>query len=179
MTATITDHKIAIDHLSEVSPQEQQALCALLTDCVAGGASIGFLPPLSAEAAQAYWQGVAVNVESGSTLLLVARLDGEIVGSLQLALAGKANARHRAEVEKLMVSPAARRQGIAMALMSALDPLAAQHGRTLLVLDTREGDVSEQVYQRCGYSRVGVIPQFARSADGSLDGTVLYYRLQD
>lgn len=169
MNAPLIDQPITVERLSDLR-SEDAALCALLTACVDGGASIGFLPPLSTADAQAYWQGVAHNVEGGGTVLLVARLDGAVVGSVQLALAAKANARHRAEVEKLMVTPAARRKGVALALMAALEVVAKEQDRTLLVLDTREGDVSEQVYQRSGYTRVGVIPHFARSASGSLEG---------
>ena len=34
------------------------ALIALLQDCVASGASVGFLPPLQEEQGLAYWQGI-------------------------------------------------------------------------------------------------------------------------
>ena len=154
-----------------------EELNALLIDSVDTGASIGFLPPLSAEEATAYWAGVAAEVRAGEKFLLVAHDGaGTLVGSAQLALASKANARHRAEVQKVMVHTAARRQGLAFALMRALDVLAQQIGRTLLVLDTRQGDPSEQLYQKCGYTMVGIIPAYARNGDGGLDATVLYYR---
>ena len=60
--------------------------------------------------------------------------------------------------------------------MRELHVLARQHGRTLLVLDTRQGDSAEHLYQKLGYTRVGVIPGYARSATGSLDATTFYYR---
>jgi ribosomal protein S18 acetylase RimI-like enzyme len=167
--------------IEQWSAEQAQAgigeLNALLIDSVDNGASIGFLPPLSAEESAAYWASVAADVRAGEKFLLVARNDaGMLVGSAQLALASKANARHRAEVQKVMVHTAARRQGLAFALMRALDALAQQHGRTLLVLDTRQGDPSEQLYQKCGYTMAGVIPAYARNGDGGLDATVLYYR---
>ena len=47
----------------------------------------------------------------------------------------------------------------------------------LLVLDTERGSNAEQLYQRVGYTRVGVIPQFALNHDGSqLIDTVLFYK---
>jgi hypothetical protein len=73
-------------------------LIHLLQDTVAGGASVGFLPPLSAEDAQQYWSTVFEDEAQGSCALLVAREVGRIVGLVQLALATKSNARHRAEV---------------------------------------------------------------------------------
>ena len=96
------------------------ALVALLRDAVDSGASIGFLPPLSEAEAGAYWDGVAGALDDGSRVLLVARdAAAGIVGSVQLDLAMRANARHRAEVSKLMVHRAARRRGIGRALMAA------------------------------------------------------------
>jgi ribosomal protein S18 acetylase RimI-like enzyme len=89
----------------------------------------------------------------------------------------RANGLHRAEVAKLMVHRAARRRGIARALMLALEDHARRLGRTTLVLDTRQGDPSERLYQSLGYQLAGAIPEYARSADGTLDATAIYYRL--
>jgi GNAT superfamily N-acetyltransferase len=49
------------------------------------------------------------------------------------------NASHRAEVQKLLVLRSWRRQGIGLALMTAIEQAARQTGRSLLVLDTRLG----------------------------------------
>jgi len=153
-------------------------LAALLQDAVDGGASIGFLPPLPAADATAYWDGVVAAVRAGSRVLLVARDDaGGVVGSVQLELAMRGNAAHRAEVTKLMVHRAARRHGVGRALMLAVEAEARRRGRTTLVLDTRQGDPSEALYRGLGWSFVGAIPRYARSADGRLEATAVYYRL--
>lgn len=154
-------------------------LVALLQDAVAGGASIGFLPPLGDVEAAAYWEGVLADLATGERVLLVAMEQGRVVGGAQLALATRANGSHRAEVQRLLVHRGARRRGIGRALMAAIEAHARQIGRTLLVLDTREGDPSERLYEQCGYTRVGVIPRYARSASGTLDGTVYFYRHLD
>jgi ribosomal protein S18 acetylase RimI-like enzyme len=96
---------------------------------------------------------------------------------VQLALATKENGRHRAEVQKLLVHTRFRRRGIARSLMSAVEKAALRMGRTLLVLDTEEGSPAERPYEKCGYARAGIIPQYARSAEGSLISTVIFYRL--
>lgn len=149
-----------------------EELAALLTDVVEDGASIGFLPPLSREEARRYWLGVP---EPG-VHLWVALQDEKIVGTVQLQLAMKANGSHRAEIAKLMVHPDSRRNGIAKSLMLAAEERAVELGRSLLVLDTREGDPSNLLYRSLGYVEAGRIPRFARSADGRLDGTVIYYK---
>jgi ribosomal protein S18 acetylase RimI-like enzyme len=153
-------------------------LVALLADAVSSGASVGFLPPLDAGEAAAYWDSVVAALRDGSRVLLIARDPAAgIGGSVQLELAMRANARHRAEVTKLMVHRAARRRGIGRALMLAIEAEARRLGRTTLVLDTREGDPSERLYQALGWERAGTIPRYARSAGGTLDATAIYYRI--
>ena len=60
---------------------------------------------------------------------------------------------------------------------NSLSTLAAENGWTTLHLDTREGDISNDFYQSRGWIRAGIIPRWAQSANGSLDGTVFYYKL--
>ncbi|HEU4439324.1 MAG TPA: GNAT family N-acetyltransferase, partial [Methylomirabilota bacterium] len=100
----------AIDALdADGARREQPSLIALLRDVVDDGGSVGFLPPLSADEAREYWEGVAAAVKGGGRLLWVARADGHIVGTVQLDLEQRANGRHRAELIKLMVHTRARR----------------------------------------------------------------------
>ncbi len=156
----------------------EPALIALLRDAVGSGASLGFLPPLARTTAEAYWRTVAADVEEGSRVLLAARAaDGAVVGSAQLELAMRENGRHRAEVAKVMVLGAARRQGLGRALMQACEEHARRLGRTTLVLDTRAGDPSERLYASVGWQRVGEIPRYAQSAGGALHATAFYYKL--
>jgi acetyltransferase len=64
-----------------------------------------------------------------------------------------------------------------LALIEAVEREALRLGRTLIVLDTREGNIAESVYQRAGYTVVGRIPGYALDKDGVPVGTVIYYRL--
>lgn len=154
-----------------------EPLSDLLREVVDDGASVGFLPPLGAVEALDYWRSVAAALRTPWRILLVAEIDGSLAGTVQLDLATKANARHRAEVMKLLVALGRRRRGIGQRLMAALEAEARQLGRTTLVLDTREGDESERLYRRIGYTRAGIIPEYCRSEDGALDATVIYYKL--
>ena len=166
--------------IESVSPEQTTAhlteLIELLRDGVDSGASISFLPPLSDEAARVYWHKVIADIAAGERLLLVAHDGGGIAGSVQLALATQPNALHRAEIQKLMVHTHFRRQGIGRRLMSAAEDAARYMKRTLLVLDTRRGDTAESLYEKLGYVRAGIIPEYALSANGMLDDTVIFYR---
>jgi acetyltransferase len=164
-----------LERLNDITERRDE-LSALLIDCVASGASVGFLPPVSAEEAGHYWDGVAEELPSGSRVLVVALLGGRVAGAVQLALCMKKNGRHRAEVEKLMVHTAHRGAGLGRALLGAIEQVAREHGRKLLVLDTRTGDVASALYRKCGYIEAGGIPSYALSADGRLDATTYFYK---
>jgi len=166
---------LRIDELRAIESRDAAGLRRLLIDDVEDGASIGFLPPLSEAEAERYWSGVG----GEDVVLWVARQGDDIVGTVQLHLCGKPNGAHRAEIAKLMVSPLARRRGIARSLMEAAEARARAEGRSLLVLDTREGDPSNVLYASLGYIRAGRIPSFARSANGALDATIIYYKALD
>src|SRR5579884_3338851 len=157
-------HDSLILSIKRVSPEEDPVilphLIHLLQDAVASGASLGFLPPLSVEDAQQYWSAVFQEIAQGTCVLLIARDAGQIVGSVQLALATKPNAKHRAEVQKLFVHTGQRRRGIGRALMHAIEQVARDEERTLLVLDTRLGDSAEQLYRTLEYCEAGVIPAY-------------------
>lgn len=152
-------------------------LTRLMRDAVEGGASLGFVVPLDDAYIRAYWQGVIAKVEKGTKVLLVARNDaGIVVGSAQLDTDTMPNGAHRAEVQKVAVLRSARGQGVGRQLMLAIEQAARQAGRTLLVLDTRLGNVAEQMYRKLGYVEVGVIPAYARKTDGGFSDTIFFYR---
>jgi ribosomal protein S18 acetylase RimI-like enzyme len=147
-------------------------LSDLLVQVVDEGASIGFLPPMERSEAIDYWSS-AINPD---VVLLVAKLQGEIVGSVQLHLCSKQNGGHRAKIAKLMTHTGYRRKDIGRSLTLEAKKRAKQEGRTLLVLDTREGDPSNSLYTSLGYIQAGRIPDYAKSANGELHPTMFYYK---
>ncbi len=168
---------IAIRRLPSVSVAQRQELCALLIDCVEGGASVSFMLPLTPERAQAFWQRVADGVHSGERALLVAEeAQGAIVGTVQLVLEQPENQPHRADLAKMLVHRRARRQGLGERLMRAAEGVAREAGKTLLVLDTVTGSDAERLYARLGWQRVGSIPDYALGPRGGHCATTYFYR---
>lgn len=155
---------------------ELESLSRLLLDAVAGNASVGFPAGLSAADAHRYWTGVWEASAAGRTVLLVARVEGRIVGTVQLVLSPYPNGRNRAEVAKLLVHSSARRRGLATHLMRAAEDAARQATRTLLFLDTETGSAAETLYRKLGWTRAGEIPDFAYRPDGQLRPTSFYYK---
>ncbi len=152
-------------------------LIALLQNAVDGGASIGFLPPLVSAEARAYWLEVNTALQGTNRVMLIALEHNLVVGTVQLDLVSRANGLHRAEVAKLMVHSDFRRQGIAQALLQQIELEALQQYRTTLILDTRVGDPSENLYTKFGWQKAGVIPEYIRSETRLFDATVYMYRL--
>src|SRR2546425_12664710 len=152
-------------------------LAVILADAVAGGASVGFLLPFSPEDAATWWQSIERDVVRGDVLVIVARIERRVVGTAQLRLAPLPNARHRAEVAKVLVHRSARRRGIARALMNELDRIARAEARSLLVLDTLTGSEGERLYEALGWTKAAVIPDYAMYSDEGLRPTTIFYRL--
>ncbi|MGV1837491.1 GNAT family N-acetyltransferase [Rhizobium rhizogenes] len=151
-------------------------LCEVLADCVNGGASVGFMQPYGPDDAAPYWRGVADSVEAGATLLLVAVIEGKVVGTVQIGAAQMPNQPHRGDLKKLLVHRSARSKGLARLLMEAAEREAAKHGKTLLVLDTATGSDAEAIYPRLGWERAGVIPDYALWPQGGFCDTTLFYK---
>jgi acetyltransferase len=151
-------------------------LCALVADAVEGGASIGFVLPLADGELGRYIDGIRADVECDSRIVLLARDGAELVGMVQLELAAKANARHRAEVQKLIVATRARRRGLGTRLMAEIEAAARENGRTLLVLDTISGSEADPLYRGLGYLEAGSIPRYAAMPWGELAPTTVFFK---
>ncbi|SDX31956.1 Ribosomal protein S18 acetylase RimI [Marininema mesophilum] len=165
-------NEVQITEVTSIDEALMEELMELLIDVVDEGASVGFLPPLSREEARKHWESVL----KPDAILWIARLNHKVCGAIQMHLTLKTNGVHRAEVAKLMVHSHQRRKGIGRALMTALESRAKVEEKSLLVLDTRSGDPSNILYKSLGYVEVGIIPDYAKSADGNLEETVLYYK---
>jgi GNAT superfamily N-acetyltransferase len=173
MTEEVTVRRVGADEAAACV----EALADVLVDCVEGGASVSFMLPLPREKAVAFWRGVAEGVARGERVLLVAEdRRGQILGTVQLILSLPENQPHRADVAKMLVHRAARRQGIAQRLMAAVDDAAREAGRTVLVLDTVTGGDAERLYQRAGWQALGVVPKYALMPHGGFCGTTFFYK---
>jgi GNAT superfamily N-acetyltransferase len=173
------DHNsCSIRRVPRLSDAEAQGLALVLIDCVDGGASVGFMHPLSLEAALAFWHRVGREVERGARALLIAEDAAGIVGTVQIVLEQPENQPHRADLSKMLVHRRARRRGIGAALMRAAEDVARNLRKSLLVLDTASGD-AERLYARTGWTLVGGIPDYALWPEGGFCSTSVFYRKLD
>lgn len=177
-------------------PAAVEGLGILLADAVDDGASVGFLAPLTADRATAYWSGLAAAVADGTVTIWIAhdsegdsgdgRIAGgsdgtgdgsRVVGTVQLRCESSPNGTHRAEVAKLLVHRDARGRGIARTLLNAAEESARQEGRTLLLLDTQTGSAAEHLYRSAGWTPVGTVPDYAADPAGVLRPTTFFHKV--
>lgn len=158
-----------------VSEADLRSLALLLVDAVESGAAVSFLTVTEAQALD--WWRKQFGAPASGTIVLVARDDQGIVGSVQLHPSWAPNQPHRADVAKLIVHRRARRRGLGAEMMAAVEREAANAGYRLLVLDSKRGDAGERLYRRLGWNVVGTIPRFALDTDGRTPhDTVVFYK---
>jgi GNAT superfamily N-acetyltransferase len=167
---------LKVRSVREIDERLLDGLCEVLIDCVAGGASVNFMWPMTRDKAERFWRNVAEGLAQGDRVLIVAEDDsGVIQGTVQAIWAPQENGPHRADVAKMLVHRRARRRGVGAAVLAAAERAALAAGRTLLVLDTASEE-AERLYERGGWQRVGAIPRYALLPDGPFCRTVLFYK---
>jgi GNAT superfamily N-acetyltransferase len=150
------------------------ALAAVLADCVWGGASVSFMADLTLAEAEVFWREQA---DAGDgRAILAAEDDQGIFGVVQVIPAWPPNQPHRADISKLLVHRRGRRRGAAEALMRAAEDAAKDMGRPLMTLDTVTGGAADHLYGKLGWTRVGVIPDFALMPDGAPTAATVFYK---
>lgn len=165
--------------LRELSPTHIDQLASVLIDCVEGGASIGFMLPITRDRALTFWTRVAKAVADERRAILVAEDAHGLCGTVQLVLDMPDNQPHRADLVKMLIHRRARRTGLGAALMRGAEDLARECGRSVLVLDAVTGGDASRLYERLGWQRAGDIPDYALMPDGAMCSTTYYFKRVD
>jgi GNAT superfamily N-acetyltransferase len=154
------------------------ALAEILRACVHNGASVSFILPFDIDQARAFWVNkVAPSLSRNERVVLIACVDGQVAGTVQLDFDTPPNQAHRADVAKLLVHPRYRQLGVGRALMQRIEAYCENADRWLLTLDTRTGDAAEPLYVSLGYRRVGCIPDYALDPfSARFDATTIMFK---
>jgi ribosomal protein S18 acetylase RimI-like enzyme len=166
--------------LRTLNAQDVQAhiseLTTVLIDCLQGGASVSFVAGISNRQATEFFENVSESVRRNERILVAAFIGGVLVGTVQVVTSMPENQPHRAEVAKLLVARSAGGQGVGTALMRHAEEVSRVAGKTLLVLDTATESDAERLYQRMGWTRVGVIPNYSLLPNGVFCGTTIFWK---
>jgi len=158
------------------TPDVIEALSQTLIETVAHGGSVSFMHPLDPDMAAAFWAKSLAAAEDGGRVVLGALDDGELVGTVTLHLDCPPNQPHRGEIAKMMTRVSQRGRGVARALMVEAERIACERGRSLLTLDTATEEGAGPFYEKLGFVKAGVIPDYALKPHGGLCGTIIYWK---
>ena len=125
------------------------------------GGGFGWLTPPSRQVLERYWKGVTLIPERS---MFVARMNGAVVGSAQLARPPRNNEAQAfaATITTNFIAPFARGHGLARDLAIAVERTAREDGYTHLKLDVRETQSAAiQLYESLGYEHWGTNPNYA------------------
>jgi hypothetical protein len=147
MLQSVAIRTVSAVELDAVVPQ----LVELLRETVnAGGSSLGFVPPVSAEAGLAYWRSLRPELQNGSRVLMVAHAGERIIGTGQLEIPHWPSAPHRAELQKVAVTGATARTFVA----HSQRPARRGGGAALQETRLSGGRCGSRIYGRTGRGTV-------------------------
>ncbi len=162
--------EITIDILSATA-EIRDMLSEIMIEAVASGGMVSFMHPLKPDKAKTFWDGALASAAREERIILGAWDERVLVGTVTLMLDMPENQSHRAELIKLMTRISHRRRGIGTALVHAVEEVASQKDRTLVVLGTVPENGMPQFYESLGYQLASTIPAYALRprADGYAD----------
>ncbi len=153
--------KASVERVTEFHGNDLDDLCEATDEAILDGSGFGWLRPPARPVLESYWKGVLLVPERE---LYVARLEGSIVGSVQLQVPAPNNeaGAHTARVSTFFVAPWARGHGLARGLMSDLEASARRQGFKFLDLDVRATQTAAiSLYESIGFERWGVQESYA------------------
>jgi GNAT superfamily N-acetyltransferase len=164
----------------ELGPADVHAsiddLAQLLLDAHASNMALGLAPPLTAERSRLAWAATADELDPERRALLGMRDDaGRVIGTVQLVRATADNGRHRGEIVRLAVRGDLRGHGFGRALLEAAVERARGMDLLLLWLTTHADTEADGFYERCGWTRLGVMPSYSERPDGALAPNAFFY----
>ncbi len=171
-------HRLAVERITEFTDDDLGALCEATNAAIIEGGGFGWLNPQGRVSLETYFRGVLLVPERQ---LLVARLDGVIVGAAQLVRPPRNNEAQAfaATLQHAFVAPYARGFGLARLLTSRVEDAARSLGYHVLNLDVRETqEAAIALYESMGYIRWGVHPAYARANGRTVRGIYYYKVLQ-
>lgn len=153
--------------LEDLSPALIRGYQRLVNAEVGGG--IGLAEPVSEAGAEALLREWARPPNS----LILAELDGQLLGSAVLWVRTSPVQRHVGEIRKLVVLPEARRQGLGRRMMFELERRARESGLQTLIMDIRPHLHSRPLGAQLGYREVGILEKLSRVGDAYYDIVVM------
>lgn len=169
-------HRLDVERADLLDPHDLADLCEATNAAIVEGGGFGWVEAQSRSALERHFRGVLLVPERD---LFIARLDGEVVGSVQLVRPPRNNEAQgfSASLTHAFIAPYARGFGLARLLVRRVEERAAAVGIRVLNLDVRASqETAITLFERLGYVRWGSHPAYARVSGETVEG-FFYYRL--
>jgi ribosomal protein S18 acetylase RimI-like enzyme len=167
---------ISVERIATFTDEDLAALCEAADAAIIDGGGFGWVSPPGRMALERYFRGLLLVPERE---LFVCRLDGIVVGSVQLVRPPRNNEAQAfaATLTHSFIAPYARGHGLAKMMTLRVEEGARALGYHVLNLDVRETQTAAlALYESLGYVRWGMHPAYARVAGKTVRG-VFYYKL--
>ena len=151
----------SIDWVTGLNEPELADLCRATDEAILDGNGFGWLSPPPIRTLESYWRGVLLVPERE---LIVARLEGSIVGSGQLMRPPPNNEAQAftAHITTFFVAPAARAHGLGIVMLEAIERRAQEVGFSMLQLDVRATQTAAiRLYERAGFRKWATKDKYA------------------
>jgi ribosomal protein S18 acetylase RimI-like enzyme len=167
----------AVERLVAFAGTDLHDLCDAAEAAIKDGGGFGWLAVPPRHIMEAHWRGVLLVPDRQ---VFIARLDGTICGSAQLARPPRNNEAQAfaAQLTSNFIAPWARGHGLARRIVVAVEEAARAAGFVVLNLDVRDTQSAAiQLYESLGYIRWGTHPTYARVAGKVITGHFYFKRL--
>ncbi len=167
---------VAVERITDFSDEDLAALCEAADAAIIDGGGFGWVNPPGRVALESYFRGLLL-VPGRS--LYASRLDGTLVGSVQLVRPPRNNEAQAfaANLMHSFVAPYARGHGLARRMTVRVEEGARALGYHVLNLDVRETqEAAIALYESLGYIRWGIHPCYARVRGRTIRG-IHYFKL--
>lgn len=154
-------------------------LCDATDAAILAGGGFGWVRLPQREVMERFWQGV---MAMPMRMLLIARLDGVIAGSLQLVRPAPNNEAQNFAVQLTnhFVAPWARGYGLARSLLLQAEDLVREEGFEVINLDVRATqEAALRLYESQGFQLIGVHPAYARVKGRVVEGRYYFKQLKN
>jgi ribosomal protein S18 acetylase RimI-like enzyme len=169
----------AVGRLEAFAGTDLEDLCDAAEAAIKADGGFGWVKAPPRHIMEAYWRGVLLVPDRA---IFVARLDGTICGSAQLARPPRNNEAQSfaAQLTSNFIAPWARGHGLARRIVLAVEEAARAAGFAILNLDVRDTQTAAiQLYESLNYIRWGTHPAYARVAGRVVPGHYYYKRLDE
>jgi len=156
-----TEPDTRIERLTEIGDADLENLCDATSEAIIDGEGFGWLTPPARHILEAYWRGVLLVPE---WTVFVARMDGIIVGSIQLVRppANNQSGAFSAAIATFFIAPWGRGHGLARGMLNEAIDLARKQGSRVLDLDVRaDRTAAISLFEAAGFKRWGEKPEYA------------------